>query len=285
MDWRNPLSYLEVAGSFAPVIGFGAGQAWKSNAVQSGLAKFDAFTMKTGNTIKANLKKFKASWMENWENSGQENLIDTLEQIRKDFGFEDITKIEGVEGIYRVDIVDKSNDVIKRVRVMMDDYKGGSVGVNDMFGNSIIDRTQSNLTVELTKIHEGGHGFLSVNRTSPFPRSRATLKGFLYENSDLFRYTEEAVVEFGALVRKRKSISSKNDPLGQKRMSVAEAFDEARKFPLDKIDYQDGMKIVTPSSYKIDVKTTISQAVAITTFTGLSWYGAYKYSNYLTNKE
>jgi hypothetical protein len=39
MDWSNPLSYLEVAGSYSPALGFGAKQVGKIGAVQNGISK------------------------------------------------------------------------------------------------------------------------------------------------------------------------------------------------------------------------------------------------------
>jgi plastocyanin len=42
MDWSSPLSYLEVAGSFAPLIGAGARQLGKIGVVENAIAKATA---------------------------------------------------------------------------------------------------------------------------------------------------------------------------------------------------------------------------------------------------
>jgi hypothetical protein len=43
MDWRNPLSYLEVATSFAPIFGHAGRKLWNTNAVQTVVGKTAAY--------------------------------------------------------------------------------------------------------------------------------------------------------------------------------------------------------------------------------------------------
>jgi RHS repeat-associated protein len=53
MDWSNPLSYLEVAGSFAPAIGFGAKQLSKIGMVENALNKATS----AGNVLIDNIRQ------------------------------------------------------------------------------------------------------------------------------------------------------------------------------------------------------------------------------------
>jgi MafB19-like deaminase len=57
MDWSSPLSYLEVAGSFAPLIGAGARQLGKIGVVENAIAKATAVGENIWNSASSKLGK------------------------------------------------------------------------------------------------------------------------------------------------------------------------------------------------------------------------------------
>lgn len=96
-------------------------------------------------------------------------------------------------------------------------------GMTGAYGNMILSRLGTKLDRLQVMLHEKVHSFLSPAATSLFAQSRASLRSFLYQGSNLMRFAEEALAESYAQVASR-SMSG---------LSFIKALKTGIKFPLE----------------------------------------------------
>lgn len=131
-------------------------------------------------------------------------------------------------------------------------------GATDKFGNMTLSALGSEIDRSQVLLHETVHSFLSPDEASLFSGIRADSRMWLYQNSNFFRYTEEALAESVAQVGTRQ----------QSGLGLRQALWNGIRFP-------------TNPAYQISYRGLLIETVGGASAAGGGIYGANKAGQYL----
>jgi hypothetical protein len=126
-------------------------------------------------------------------------------------------------------------------------------GETDKFGNMTVSSLGTQLEQDQALYHEQLHSFFSPSKAAIGANARASASMWLYHNSDLLRYTEEAMAETRAQLLTR-SVT---------KLSARQAIGAGLTFPLR-------------AGYGIRPGRLIVEGIGATSAAGGAVYGGYK---------